>query len=115
MAPNCPICRGCVTFARSYSEHGRTSTDIPLMSGLFRSKQHMWVAWDENGVLRVEGGRKPDWTSAVKTYAVKGTRLDKLLHACMLSLCVLAFSVRPRGKLGESRWLQVMSHHHALN
>ena len=88
---------------------------MPLMSGLLRSKRQMWVAWDENGVLCVAGGRKPGWAAAVKTYAIKNTGLDMLLHAQMLSLRVLAFSLRPRGKLGESRQSQVMHHNNALN
>ena len=99
----------------SYCEHGRTSTDLTLMSRLLLSKRHRRIAWEENGVLCVKGGRKPSWTRAVKTYAVKGTRLDKLLHAYMLSLCVLSSSARPCGKLGETRLLQVMSHRHAPN
>ena len=90
------------------------------MSGLLRSKRHWCAARDERRERRLvrkgRGGRKPCWTMAVKTFAVKGPKLDKLLHACMLSLCVLAvFFLRPRGKLGESKWLQVMRHRRALN
>ena len=43
---------------------------------------------DQNGELCVEGNRKPAWTSASNTYAVKGAWLDKLLRAYKLSLTV---------------------------
>ena len=43
---------------------------------------------DQNDGLCVEGRRKPAWTSASNTYAVKGAWLDKLLRAYKLSLSV---------------------------
>ena len=43
---------------------------------------------DQNDALCVEGNRKPAWTSASNTYAVKGAWLDKPLLAYKLSLTV---------------------------
>ena len=40
---------------------------------------------DQNDALCVEGNRKPAWTSAANTHAVKGAWLDKLLRAYKLS------------------------------
>ena len=42
----------------------------------------------QNDGLCVEGNRKPAWTGAANTYAVKGAWLDKLLRAYKLSLPV---------------------------